>query len=384
MNNFYLSCKECVLEGPRYFYGCFYLGPFNNSQSLTIANALRRTLLAEISGLGIVSVQMDGVNHEYSTFSGMRESILDFLLNLKEIVLCYDSTSFPKENSKSSFIGYLNVSGPGVVRAKDFKLPSFLKCVDPDQYLATLSENGRLNIKFEICESLGKMSQYGENSGLQKNSEKNSKIFQLDPVFTPIKKVNYTIENYETFQFNPNNQVISLELWTNGSIHPRDAVYKALSILNSTFAKMAKMRVLNSLYRKSLLKSNQNYSIVQKKTFYNINLRRSINSKNYDKKMKSFSQEFDYQTKDEINFFKSNGETALILENKDFQNQTIKVLNFPFRIENCLVQFNIRTIKDLLSCDFKKIPGLGNQSIKFIQKKLFLFFLKEKKQNENL
>lgn len=378
MKNFYLSCKECVLEGPRHFYGCFYLGPFNNSQSLTIANALRRTLLAEISGLGIVSVQMDGVNHEYSTFLGMRESILDFLLNLKEIILCYDSISFPKENLNSSFIGYLNVSGPGIVRAKDFKLPSFLKCVDPDQYLATLSENGRLNIKFEISESLGKISVDNQFLGVQKNREKNSPIFQLDPVFPPIKKVNYTIENYDTFQFNPNNQVISLELWTNGSIHPRDALYKALYILNSTFAKMAKMRVLNNLYRKSILKSNQNYSIVQKKTFYNINLRRSINSKNWAKKTKSFYQEFQYQTKDETDFFKWNNETILILEKKELQNQTIKVLNFPFRIENCLIQSSIMTIKDLFNCDFKKIPGLGTQSIKFIQKKLFLW------QNENL
>jgi len=382
MNEFYLSCKECILEGPRDFYGCFYLGPFNNSQSLTIANALRRTLLSEISGLGITSVQIEGIDHEYSSFLGIRESVLDFLLNLKQIVLTIDSNfelsncvsppspprrgegmkHYPIEslfsNQKSVF-GYLQIQGPGILRASDLKLPSFLKCVDPDQYIATLSENGKLNLKFEISKN--------QNS-IQKNIfkeiykiENNSKIFQLDPNFSPIKKVFYNIEPYNTFH--SNNQVIYLELWTNGSIHPRSALYKALNLLNSTFSKLEKMKVLNDIYIRSILKSNQNYSKTIKKTSYHFysslpphgGVGGGQNQKKIDKLEKSKFQNL------------NNKQNNFILDN------SIKIMNLPFRIENCLIQANIFTLKDLYNCDFQSIPGLGNQSRNMLQKKLSLF-----------
>nr|UZA61465.1 RNA polymerase alpha subunit [Hyalogonium fusiforme] len=166
MNKVFISCKESRIENNKSFYGSFYLGPFNEGESLTIANALRRTLLSECPGLAIISVLIEDVNHEYSTLSGVRDSVLDILLNLKEIVL--KKSKNPWLNYKpngvcsvynqvgSSFfkpvVGYLKVKGPGIVRAKDLRLPPFIQCVDPDQYIATLSENGSLNMKFVIME----------------------------------------------------------------------------------------------------------------------------------------------------------------------------------------------------------------------------------------
>jgi DNA-directed RNA polymerase subunit alpha len=146
LQDFFLGCKECVLANPRSFYGSFTLGPFKNSQSLTIANALRRTLLTEISNIAITHVEIDGVAHEYSTIEGVRESVLDILLNFKQIVL---KTSFPLPKS---LYGYLNVRGPGIVRVADLKLPPSIQYVDPDQYIATLNENGRLSLKFTISD----------------------------------------------------------------------------------------------------------------------------------------------------------------------------------------------------------------------------------------
>jgi DNA-directed RNA polymerase alpha subunit len=169
MNNFSISCQNSRIENPRSFYGCFYLGPFEEGQSLTVANALRRTLLSECSGLAITSVLIENVNHEFSTLVGVRDSVLDILLNIKEIVL--KKTENPWKHLKKkgvssvyekvgmSFfkpvIGYLKVKGPGIVRAKDLRLPPFIKCVDPNQYIATLSEDGFLNMKFVIMEGKG-------------------------------------------------------------------------------------------------------------------------------------------------------------------------------------------------------------------------------------
>ena len=144
MSQFFISCKQSRIENNRSFYGCFYLGPFEPSQSLTIANALRRTLLSELYGLGIVSVEIEGASHEYSSLPGVRDSVLDILLNLKEIVLKKTIKNLKPQ------IGYLRARGPGVVRASHLRLPPFIQCVDPDQYIATLADNGFLNMKFII------------------------------------------------------------------------------------------------------------------------------------------------------------------------------------------------------------------------------------------
>jgi DNA-directed RNA polymerase subunit alpha len=354
MPNFFLTSKECILESPTNFYGCFYLGPFNSSQSLTVANALRRTLLSEIPGLGIESIEIEGVEHEFCTFPGIRESILDLLLNFKEIVLKYnneqkknflefspnnlfgkaenkvynqkeESYQIPKSHlnsNKKPLYGYLQARGPGIIRASDLKLPTSLVSVDPNQYIATLTTDGFLNIRFTICEGFTKMQnsivKYNQinknlvekefswlfesetfkkneilsakptNKNLEKKIFKNTKTLWLDPVFTPILKVNYVIESYGSLELNPSNQVILLELWTNGSIHPRDAVYSALSELNLIFSKLEQMKILNSLFAKSILKDNKFYSKIIKKVKYDYNFYKSKNLKKLKKNLFGF------------------------------------------------------------------------------------------------
>jgi len=140
-----LSCIESRVENSRNFYGRFQLGPFISGQGLTIANSLRRSLLSEISGLAITAVEIEGAAHEYSTVAGIRESVLDILLNVKEIVLTSD---FQFQEPQTAF---LQVQGPGIVRASDIKLPISVQCVDPEQYIATLLYDGLLKMKFIIC-----------------------------------------------------------------------------------------------------------------------------------------------------------------------------------------------------------------------------------------
>nr|ALO21497.1 alpha subunit of RNA polymerase [Lobochlamys culleus] len=194
-SKFFIICEESRIETNRCFYGCFYLGPFDPGQSLTVANALRRTLLSELTGMAITAVEIEGALHEYSNLLGVRDSVLDILLNLKEIVLKKVNVPFKKNNKKIKFkpnsqdtvshfkrslnefskkeqgstlpieegkttnlkllktqVGYLRARGPGIVKAADLKLPPFLQCVDPEQYIATLSEDGCLNMKLFINE----------------------------------------------------------------------------------------------------------------------------------------------------------------------------------------------------------------------------------------
>jgi DNA-directed RNA polymerase alpha subunit len=186
--NIFLTCKESRIESNRSFYGCFSIGPFDSSHSLTIANSLRRTLLSDCLGFGIISVIINNVTHEYSTIPGMRESVLDLILNLKELVFkkkkvtysLYKGTSnFYKKIGSSylkPFFGFLKVKGPGVIRAKDLKIPFFIECVDPEQYIATLAEDGFLSIKFVIIEGKGYL--------LQNKTKEYDSIFKLNTTQT--------------------------------------------------------------------------------------------------------------------------------------------------------------------------------------------------------
>lgn len=140
-----LSCVDSKVEHATKFYAQFELGPFAPGQALTVANALRRSLLSQLSGSAITLVEIQGASNEYEVLNGVRESILDILLNLKQVVLTSDFEVFSPQ------VGFLNVKGPGVIRAGDLKLPAFLYTIDPNQYITTLSAKGRLNMKFLVC-----------------------------------------------------------------------------------------------------------------------------------------------------------------------------------------------------------------------------------------
>nr|QKN19172.1 alpha subunit of RNA polymerase [Eudorina elegans] len=146
--DFFIACKESRIENNTSFYGCFYLGPFDDSLSQTLANDIRRTLLSELTGLAITSIEIEGILHKFSSLPGMKETVLDLICNLQSIVFKKQEIS----STKKTYRGFLNVSGPRVIKAMDLKLPSGLECVDPNQYIATLAEDGLLNMKFNINE----------------------------------------------------------------------------------------------------------------------------------------------------------------------------------------------------------------------------------------
>jgi DNA-directed RNA polymerase alpha subunit len=197
-NKFWICCKESRIESPNSFYGCFYMGPFDESLSQTLAHNIRRTLLSELSGIAITAVEIEGVLHKFSNLPGIQETVLDILCNLQNIVL-----SQTNQNLVHVPIGYLRVRGPGVVKASDFLLPSGIQCVNPEQYIATLNEDGVLNMKIFINEGKNYIKQKPKNSFKQVNLEEKSESIQstgqnriyLDSVFMPVTKVNTMVQN---------------------------------------------------------------------------------------------------------------------------------------------------------------------------------------------
>lgn len=273
MKNFFLACKEIRIEpsSPKIYYGSFYLGPFPNGLALTVANALRRTLLSEISGLAITSVKIDGAVHEYSSLSGVRETVLDILLNFKEIVI---QKTFNNVLAKTQY-GYLQVRGPGIVRARDLKLPPSFVCVDPDQYIATLSEDGILNCVFTIQEGRNFILRKNEVtfSNIDKNAPiKKSDFLDIDAVFTPIKKVNYTIESVGSESLYEANQMVILEIWTNGSVSPQQAIQQTLNYLRILFSELGKLKVFESIATTTVFRNNEAFKKVFEKFDTDLNL----------------------------------------------------------------------------------------------------------------
>jgi DNA-directed RNA polymerase subunit alpha len=363
---FFLNCKECVLESPRSFYGSFSLGPFGNTQSLTIANALRRTLLTEIRGISITHVHIDGVFHEYSTLEGVRESVLDILLNFKQIVL---RTSKP---FKKPVYGYLNVRGPGIVRVSDVKLPPNVQCVDPDQYIATLNENGRLSLKirisdfsssnFEISEFFTSKSETENIQTLEKKNifskDQKTNFLLVDATFNPILKVNYLIETLPSAPLDfwnsreeqvpkksRENQVISLELWTNGSIHPRKALNLSMSFLKNVFEKFQDMQHFSSNVSSRFFESDETLLKILKTFEYDFRF--------YGTDFVSlFATGEAREKRDSTDFLLINEQMHTLNSRKEISPKaldlSVKVLALPSRIEDCLIRNNFLTIADVL------------------------------------
>ena len=183
-NKFFICCKESRIESPTSFYGCFYIGPFDESLSQTLAHNIRRTLLSQLSGLAITAVEIDGVLHKFSNLPGMKENVLDILCNLQNLVFKENikpQFAFALKNhntitlQKLEFTAYLRVRGPGIVTAADILLPAGLQCVNPNQYIATLAEDGCLNIKFYISA--------GQGQNYIKQKQKNTDLDDLKQQF---------------------------------------------------------------------------------------------------------------------------------------------------------------------------------------------------------
>ena len=267
----FISLKESRIENNKSFYGCFYLGSFDTGQSITVANALRRSLLSDCTGLAIISVKIENVQHEYSTLPGVRDSVLDILLNFKEVVLKKiknpwgGSNGYKKKSISSVYdkvgstffkpvIGYLKFKGPGIIRAKDLRLPPFVQCVDPNQYIATLADDGYLNAKFVIMEGksyyIGKPSMRSNPLVTSQDNKKTNHVGQNMPHYSTSSTSTEDPSNYGTIMKKRENLLKQLKGIMGG---------------NQTLGVHHKKQVANSSVSADLIESSQNTNFSEKK-----------------------------------------------------------------------------------------------------------------------
>ena len=212
MNNISIKCLKSEKIESGICYGQFLIDSLKPGQGITIGNQLRRVLLNDLGGVAISAVRIAGVSHEFSTIPGVREDILEILLNLKGIIL--------KSKTQTSDFGRLKIQGPAVVTADLVQLPSNLEMVNPNHYIMTISTSNILEIEFKF--------EYGTGYKLasQVFLEENDNYLQLDTIFMPVQKVDFKIENvYDNF--NNITERLFLDIWTNGSISPNEAITSA-------------------------------------------------------------------------------------------------------------------------------------------------------------
>jgi len=230
MNNISIKCLKSKKIESGACYGQFVINSLRPGQGITIGNQLRRVLLGDLGGIAISAVRIAGVTHEFSTIPGVREDILEILLNLKGIIL--------KSKKQTSQFGRLKVQGPCVVTADLIQLPSSLEIVNPNHYIATISTSNLLEIEFKF--------EYGTGYQLavQTFSDEDENYLQLDTIFMPVHKVDFKIENvYDTA--NNISERLFLDIWTNGSISPNEALESASQIIIDLFTLLINNKNIN-------------------------------------------------------------------------------------------------------------------------------------------
>ncbi len=198
-------------------YGCFQAQPFERGFGTTVGNALRRVLLSSIEGAAITAVKIEGVMHEFSSIPGVVEDATDIILNLKQIPL--------KMNVEDPKTLYLQVEQPGEVTSRAIQEDPDIEILDKDVYLATVGEGGSLRIEMRVQLGRGYVS-------AEKNFDEDLPVgfIPVDSVHSPIRKVNYTVEAARLGQTTDYDK-LTLDVWTNGSVSPQDAVGYAAKLL---------------------------------------------------------------------------------------------------------------------------------------------------------
>lgn len=290
------------------FYGKFELEPLERGFGNTIGNALRRVLLSSLPGSAISSVKIEGVEHEFQTISGVIEDVTTIILNLKGVVV--------KNHSNEMKYMHLDItcdSDEQEITAKDFIVDPDIEVINPDMHIATISRGAHLVMEMTVSNGRGYV-----------RSEENKKILDIkkvgtiamDSLYSPIERVSYEVDNARVGQ-NENYDKLILNIYTNGSIKPQEALALASKILIAHFNILTELSNIKDLTGLMIEKTEDNKS-------------------------------------------------------KELETP-IEDLDFSVRTFNCLKRANIKTLKDLVDkkqSDFMKIRNLGKKSLKEVLDKM--------------
>ena len=287
--NISIKCLKSETIDSGACHGQFMINSLRAGQGITIGNQLRRVLLNDLGGVAITAVRIAGISHEFSVIPGVREDILEILLNLKGIVL--------RSDLKSSQFGRLKVQGPMVVTADSIQLPADLELINPNHYIMTISTESIIEIEFKF--------EYGIGYKLASQTllEEDENYLQLDTIFMPVEKVDFKIENIYD-ESNNISERLFLDIWTNGSIIPEEALRLASQVTIDLFT--------------LLLENKENTEI---------------------KNVKPEIQSIDIEP---------------------YTNIAIEELQLSVRAYNCLKKAQINTVGDLLQYSPEKLQELKN------------------------
>ena len=285
-------------------YGKFVVEPLERGYGTTLGNSLRRVMLASLPGAAITSINIDGVLHEFSTVEGVTEDVTQIILNLKKVSLRIDY-----EDAKNL---ELDVKGPAEVTAGDIQGDGDVTILNPDLHIATVADGAELHIQMTADKGRGYSSADDNNARMDLAIG----VLPIDSIYTPIERVNYTVENTRVGQNNDYDK-LTLDVWTNGSLTPTEAVSLAAKILTSHLTMFV-----------NLTEEAQSAQVMVERE-------------------------------------ESHQEKVL--------DKTIEELDLSVRSYNCLKRADIQTVKDLTErteADMMKVRNLGQKSLDEIKIKL--------------
>ncbi|MCH7640660.1 DNA-directed RNA polymerase subunit alpha [Patescibacteria group bacterium] len=285
---------EIKQEEKKKDHGKFIITPLEQGYGNTLGNSLRRVLLTGLPGAAVTSVRISGVKHQFSTLKGMKEDVVEFVLNLKKVRVKYEGDKPTKAN--------LSVKGAGEVRAKDIEVDPTVEIANPEMVLATLDKGSKIDVKMEIEAGVGYSPSEDRATG---------EIGQipLDASFSPVLRVNYKIEETRVGRLTNYDKLI-LEIWTDATISPKDALIRAAEILVAYFNQI-------------------------------------VSPKKIEKK-----EEKKEDTLGPVG------------------NLSVEEIGLPTRVANALVKTGYETVEDLVKAkkaDLVKVRNLGEKSVKIIE-----------------
>ena len=299
---------ECIENVGEETYGKYVVEPLERGYGTTIGNSLRRILLSSLPGTAVTTVKIAGVQHEFSTIPGVKEDVTQIVLNIKGIIA--------KLYSEGVKTVYIEASGEGVVTAGDIKADSDVEILNPEHHIATLGPDATLNMELTLSQGRGYVT-----ADRNKNAQTVIGVIPVDSVYTPVRKVNYTVENTRVGDATDYDK-LTLEVWTNGTISARDAVSLGARILLDNFTLFTDLS-------------------------------------------------------------ETMGSKSTVVEKAETQRDkvlelTIEELDLSVRSFNCLKRANINTVEDLISKtedEMMKVRNLGRKSLEEVINKLAMMGL---------
>lgn len=294
---------ECIYDDTDKNYGKFVVEPLERGYGTTLGNSLRRILLSSLPGAAVTSVKIDGILHEFSTVPGVKEDVTEIILNLKKLSLRLNNDT-PKR-------AIINAVGPKEVKASDIIVDSDVEIFNPELHIATLDENASLVMEINLATGRGYTP-----ADQNKTESTPIGVIPVDSIYTPARKVNFTVQNTRVGQITDYDRLI-LEIWTDGSITPEESV--------------------------------------------------SIGAKIMQEHLKLFIDLTDSMDSVEIMVEKEEDQKEKALE------MTIEELELSVRSFNCLKRANINTVEELThksEDDMMKVRNLGKKSLDEVKHKL--------------